>query len=140
MLARVPKDRIRDRAAYEFFSGTDSEPRWTKDIGARTAVFESKPFGVYRTHVSYNAPLRRYIMTAILPGEAPRFKGGFGVYDAPEPWGPWTTVSFQELWDVGPGEQQSFPPKWMSADGRTMYLLFSGEDMFSVRRARVKLR
>ena len=33
-----------------------------------------------------------------------RFEGGFGIYDAPEPWGPWTTVFFTEKWDVGPGE------------------------------------
>ena len=23
-----------------------------------------------------------------------RFQGGFGIYDAPEPWGPWTTVAW----------------------------------------------
>ena len=33
-----------------------------------------------------------------------RLAGGFGVYDAPEPWGPWTTASFTERWDVGPGD------------------------------------
>jgi hypothetical protein len=38
-----------------------------------------------------------------------------------------------ECWDVGPGETASFPPKWMSADGRQLQLLFSGDDGFSVR-------
>ena len=36
VLARVPKDRIRERDAYEFFAGLDGEgqPRWTDDIAA----------------------------------------------------------------------------------------------------------
>ena len=73
-----------------------------------------------------------------LPGDA-RFRGGFGVYDAPEPWGPWTTVFFAEDWDVGPGETSSLPTKWMSADGKTVHLVFSGDDSFSVRRADLML-
>jgi hypothetical protein len=37
-------------------------------------------------------------------------------------------------WDIGPGETVSIPPKWMEDDGRTCYLLFSGDDYFSVRK------
>ena len=70
-----------------------------------------------------------------MPGGDPRFQGGLGIYDAPEPWGPWTTAYFTEAWDVGPGETCSFPTKWMSADGNTVYLVFSGEDSYSVRSA-----
>src|SRR6185503_2911698 len=62
-----------------------------------------------------------------------RRAGDFGVYDAPEPWGPWTTVFYTDEWDVGPGETSSFPTKWMSADGKTLHLVFSGDDHFSVR-------
>ena len=32
-----------------------------------------------------------------------------------------------------------FPTKWMSDDGKTMHLVFSGEDHFSVRRVDLKL-
>ena len=64
-----------------------------------------------------------------------RFHGGLGVYDAPEPWGPWTAVYYTERWDTGPGETGCFPTKWMSADGRTVHLVFSGDDAFSVRKA-----
>ncbi len=63
-----------------------------------------------------------------------RFSGGFGIYDAPEPWGPWTTVYFADEWDMGPGESSSLPTKWMSDDGLTCHLVFSGEDALSVRR------
>jgi hypothetical protein len=70
-----------------------------------------------------------------LYGDDPRFQGGLGIYDAAEPWGPWTTVFYTETWDVGPGETSCFPTKWMSADGKSLYLVFSGEDHFAVRKA-----
>ncbi|MEZ5352432.1 MAG: serine hydrolase [Bryobacteraceae bacterium] len=142
ILARAPADRMRERAAWEFFERVDSagQPQWSADIEKRGAVFENAPYLCYRTQVSYNAGLKRYILTQILPGEAPRFQGGFGVYDAPEPWGPWTTAFFTERWDVGPGESSNFPTKWMSEDGRTLYLVSSGEDHFSLRRADLQLR
>lgn len=67
-------------------------------------------------------------------GADTRFGGGFGIYEAPEPWGPWRTVYFTTEWDTGPGETGTFPTKWMSGDGKTCYLVFSGNDCFSVRR------
>jgi len=109
VLARVPLDRLRQRDAYEFFKGLDSreKPAWTTDITVRTGVFTC-PRGCYRSAVTYNARLRRYLWSQTLPGADARFEGGFAVYDAPEPWGPWTRAYFTERWDVGPGESSSF--------------------------------
>ena len=134
VLARVPKDRIRDRDAYEFFVrlSAEGEPVWTDDIGERGAVFVH-PGRCYRSGITYNAPLKRYLWCQTIPGDDTRFAGGFAIYDAPEPWGPWTTVFFTDKWDVGPGESSSLPTKWMSADGKTVCLVFSGDDFFSVR-------
>jgi hypothetical protein len=136
VLARVHKDRITQRDAYEFFKSRNpaGDPVWTKDIRQRGAVFENSG-KCYRSGITCNAGLKRYLWCQTIPGGDPRYRGGFGIYDAPEPWGPWTTVFFTLDWDVGPGERSSFPTKWMSADGRTLYLLFSGEDSFSVRKA-----
>lgn len=140
VLARVPKSRLRERDAYEFFVRLDpcGQPVWSKSIAQRGAVFTHRG-RCYRSGISYDPALRRYLWVQILPQsrhpEGPRFQGGFGVYDAPEPWGPWTTVFFTEDWDVGPGETASFPTKWMSADGRALALVFSGVDSFSVRKA-----
>jgi CubicO group peptidase (beta-lactamase class C family) len=135
ILARVPKGRIMEREAYEFFAGLNAgSPTWTRDLGRRGAVFthEGK---CYRSGISYNAGLGRYLWCQILPGDDPRKGGGFGLYDAPEPWGPWTTAFFTESWDVGPGETSSVPTKWISPDGTTIHLVFSGDDCFSVRQA-----
>jgi hypothetical protein len=146
VLARVPAERIKDQAAYEFFAGyADGDmPRWSKNIEVRAAIFEH-PGRCYRSGVTYNAPLKRYLWVQILPGTEgkkvdTRFEGGFGIYDAPEPWGPWTTVYFTPKWDVGPGESASFPTKWMSGDGKTLHLVFSGDDHFAVRRATLHTR
>jgi hypothetical protein len=115
VLARVPTGRVRERDAYEYFVRLDQgRAVWTTDVGKRGAVF-SHPGQCYRSAISYDAGLKRYLWFQTLPGKDPRFEGGFGVYDAPEPWGPWTTVYFTDRWDVGPGETASFPTKWMSA-------------------------
>jgi CubicO group peptidase (beta-lactamase class C family) len=140
VLARVPKGKIKERDAYEFFKGLDKEeaPIWSNQIAERGAVFTHKQ-RCYRSGITYNAGLKRYLWVQIIPGTEgkkvdTRFEGGFGLYDAPEPWGPWTTVFFTEKWDAGPGETASFPTKWMSADGTTLYLVFSGDDHFAVRK------
>lgn len=143
VLARVPRDRIRDRQAYDFFKGLDGQgsPLWTSDIRDRGAVFVN-PGRCYRSGVSYNGGLKRYLWCQILPESkderGPRYQGGFGVYEAPEPWGPWRTAFYTETWDIGPGETASFPTKWMSEDGRTCHLVFSGDDCFSVRKATLR--
>ena len=88
-------------------------------------AIREKPRGVH--------PRERLLQVRPLVGK--ELAGGFGIYEAPEPWGPWSTVYYTDTWDVGPGETNSLPTKWMSADGRTVHLVFSGEDCFSVRRA-----
>jgi CubicO group peptidase (beta-lactamase class C family) len=145
VMARVPKDRIREQDAYEFFQGLDGhgQPLWTRDVRDRGAVFVH-PGRCYRSGISYNAGLKRYLWCQILPESTdrrgPRYQGGFGIYEAPEPWGPWRTVFFTETWDMGPGESSSLPTKWMSEDGRTCHLVFSGNDCFSVRKLTLHVR
>ncbi|HYD82455.1 MAG TPA: hypothetical protein VEA63_00350, partial [Opitutus sp.] len=140
VLARVPKDRIAQRDAYEFFVALDDagQPEWSRDIAQRGVVF-TNPGACFRGGISYDVGLKRYLWCQILPHsthpQGQRFQGGFGVYDAPEPWGPWTTAFYTIDWDVGPGESSSFPTKWMSEDGRIVHLVFSGDDCFSVRKA-----
>lgn len=139
VMARVPKNKILDRNSYEFFVGLDKsgKPAWSKDINNRAGVF-SNPAMCYRSGITYNAGLKRYIWCQIHPEskhpQGSRFQGGFGIYEAPEPWGPWSTVYYTRDWDVGPGDTSTFPTKWMSKDGKTCYLVFSGDDCFSVRK------
>jgi CubicO group peptidase (beta-lactamase class C family) len=138
VLARVPKDRIAVRDAYEFFKDLDPDgrPVWSDRLQERGAVF-ANPGRCYRTQVSYNAGLKRYLLCQ--SGADRTVRAGFGIYDAPEPWGPWTTVEHTATWDVPPGESCCLPTKWMSGDGKTLYLVFSGDDSFAVRKGTLQL-
>ena len=143
VLTRVDKTRITDRSAYEFFQGLDGngDPLWSVDIAQRGAAL-TLPGQANRLDVTYNAPLGRYLMTMRSRGR----DGGlnqFSIYDAPEPWGPWTTVYYTQTWEGGSlsstnggwGEIAHIPSKWISTDGTTFYLVFAGDDSFSVRKA-----
>jgi len=135
VMARVDRGKIAEKGAYEFFKGLDAEgkPLWTADVRDRRAVLVN-PGRCYRNSVSFSAGLRRYLWCQTLYAkEDARLEGGIAIFDAAEPWGPWTTVYYNETWDVGPGESSCLPTKWMSQDGRKCYLVFSGDDCFSVR-------
>lgn len=51
------------------------------------------------------------------------------MFDGPQPWGPWTTVAYEEHWGrmgaEGTGLTCSFPQTWMSIDGKTLWCIFS---------------
>ena len=136
VLARVPQDRIRDRNAYEFFVrlSTDGQPQWSPDVAARGALL-TNPGMCYRSSLSFHPGLKRYLWCQTGAGEDTRFAGGFAIYDAPEPWGPWTIAYQTSHWDVGPGESMHLPAKWF--DGDELWLLFSGDDCFSLRSGRI---
>lgn len=133
-LMRVLRNQVTDQSAYEFFAGLDNQgnPNWVADITQRAPIFQF-PGGVNRLSVSYNAPLDRYFMTMRSQG----FVGGhdqFSIYESPNLWGPWQTVYYSENTDANwLGESQHIPTKWLSADGKTAYLIHSGNDAFNVK-------
>jgi len=130
LLARAPVNRIRERGAWEFLLDS-SGPLWTKDIRQRGAAF-TYPRHCQRLDVVYHPRLRRYLLALGYNHE-----GGWGLFDAPEPWGPWTTGFHTESWDLAGTHGYRLPAKWIEADGRTMYLVFSGvkeNDAFCVRK------
>ena len=149
-LLRVPKahSSMIDRTTYEFFVGLDGKgsPMWTKDIAERKAVFRDLN-GVGIPSGVYNPGIKRYILTT---AHGPYADGvrKLGVFDAPEPWGPWTTVEYNEHWGGFTGYWLGYyiptkSPDWMTTDGRTMHLVFSGKgllDSFNLVKATLTLR
>lgn len=146
VLARVPKDKIKDWREYEYFAGykAGNKPKWSEDIRKREPVF-TNPGKCYRSRMTFNRGLKRYLWVQTITSSPPpedfrkgdpdgRFYGGIGIFESPNPWGPWETVYYKKNWDIGPGESSSIPTKWMSDDGKTGYLLFSGDDYFSLRK------
>ena len=138
-LIRVGKSAVRNRTEYSFFCGKDDNgaPVWTKDVNKRKPVFTDSN-GVANSglaHVVYNAKLKRYILTVghrsdklfSVKGEV----RSLGVFDGPEPWGPWTTIAYYDDWGGhGSGEAlgYDFPTKWISEDGKTMWMIYSSEE------------
>jgi hypothetical protein len=138
-LARVPKAAIQDRSRWEFFAGSDDQaaPTWTSDIAKRKPVLSDKR-RVYANPVDptlspknmtvlgqggvvYNAPLRRYLYTSWT-----EYTHEF--YESPTPWGPWKLFMSKDYgaypWvDLkNGGYAPTIPSKYISADGRTMFV------------------
>lgn len=135
-LLRVPVDSLTQKSSYEYFNGTDGSgnPLWTTDISQRKPVFQDATNGIMRTSVSYNSGLGRYILTT---QQVNRFRDEnyhIGIYEAPEPWGPWRTVVFGNANDVGPNLNVglktvywNFSNKWLSSDGLNFVLVYTGD-------------
>jgi len=127
-LARVHKDSLLIREAYSFFAGIDNNNTiWTKDIKERIPVFEN-PDGVgWCMNVIYNSGIKRYMLTT---EHTETHRGNIGIFDAPEPWGPWTTVLYERHWGEGHIPVNTFfwnfSNKWTSDDGKTISLIFTG--------------
>lgn len=141
VLARVPRDKVRRRDAYEYFERPDRDgnPAWTADIARRGSVHDW-PGRCYRSGVTWNPGLKRYLWAMTLPPAGGGQPDGLSVMESLNPWGPWRTVFEADRWDMPPGDSASFPAKWMSADGRTIHLVCSSGDAFCVRKGTLSAR
>jgi hypothetical protein len=72
----------------------------------------------------YDPGLGRYLLTTYHTGPAQ-----LGLFEAKQPWGPWSTIAYYSDWGRmgtdGEGLTCEFPEKWMSADGLTLWAIFS---------------
>jgi hypothetical protein len=131
ILIRAPKTRVNVRSAYEFYAGvgTDGEPVWTFDANDRLPVFEDAENGITQ-HIAtvYNPGLDRYILATEHSAHA---EGNIGIYDAPTPWGPWTTVHFSDSFGrfetLDNGFMWVFPSKWLSENGEDFVMIYTGK-------------
>lgn len=125
-LARVtpsPKN-INDLKAYEFFAGfdPDNRPIWSRNFS------DIKPLLVWNDHmgcvtITYNPPLRKYLMcvTDGWPGVADM---NSYLLEADEITGPYKLITYMK--NFGPqGYFLNFPSKFISNDGRTLWLSYS---------------
>lgn len=135
-LIRVDSTQIHNKSAFKYFAGmTGSNPQWSANINARQPVFSDPVNGVMRTSVSYNSGLNRYFL---ITQQVSRYKSAnahIGIYDSPTPWGPWTTVIFQNAWNTGLMSNSAaktvfwnFANKWLSTDGKTFVLVYTDND------------
>jgi hypothetical protein len=130
-LLRVPRERIESKDAYEYYAGEDAKGAiaWTQHAIQRRPVWTDADNGTHRIAVSYNPGVKRYLLTTVAIDRA----GRMSIYDAPEPWGPWTHVHTEansERW----GSRTilfSFVNKWLGPDGRDFVLVHTKDDRWA---------
>ena len=136
VLARVATARIGECDAYEFFHGFDRSGSPT----GHTTWPNGEPCLPAPALLPVVDQLQlRAAALLVVPDSAGRRSPicrRIRIFDAPEPWGPWTIAYSTESWDVGPGESAGLPTKWISSDGCSIRMVFSGDDHFSIRRGR----
>ena len=150
-LFRVPQDRLADRGAYEFFAGLGDagQPRWTSDIAQQKPVFTDPNGTEWGVTCVYHPVLKRYLLAVRHNGDS----GEWGLFDAPEPWGPWTTVAYGKdfpEWTYTPDPDgasenrpawmHTFPAKWISPDGKTMWHVADRGDRLNLMRVTLRMR
>lgn len=132
ILGRIDTTHVKVKSAYRYFAGLDcyGNPLWTSDISLRKPVFTAREQS-YRVFVTYNAALKRYfLLTANGDSLNSNWKAGhqthnLGMYEAPTPWGPWHTVYYNDNFHTGIVFAPQMLSKWIAADGKSFYLLFS---------------
>ena len=149
-LQRAPERRPRPQyLAYASRSG--DYVSWSPRATDAVPVFADAENAVGPV-VVYDAPLGRYLLTIGHDRSGrPRdmAPGKLGVFEAPHPWGPWSTVYYGDNWGRFPASTRgdylglTFPVKWISSDGRTLWGVFSGPgrlDAFNLVRAELEVR
>lgn len=129
-LGRVPADSIIRREAWQWVCAftPSGDPAWTYDLEDAIPVLSlhrwiSQPEMVYLTGIE------RYLFFTwrLHKDFSPEDGTDLLVLDAPQPWGPFSLVHFEELWE---GQDENpycprLPLKWLEPDGATGWLQFS---------------
>ncbi|MCL2352282.1 MAG: DUF4185 domain-containing protein [Firmicutes bacterium] len=139
-LGRVPKERICDRGYWEFVSAFDKNgfPAWNRSLDEAIPILSIHRF-VGLPEMVYVRKLNRYLFLTWRLHEdfSPTDGTDLLILEAPEPWGPFSLVYFEEYWE---GKEFNpycprVPLKWIeentagsaaAADGVTGYMQFSG--------------
>ena len=127
----MPADSIMRREAWQWVCATlpSGEPAWHSQMDEAIPVLSLHRWASIPEMV-YLAGIRRYLLFTwrLHKDFSPEDGTDLIVLDAPEPWGPFTLVHFEEYWegkDFNPYCPR-LPLKWMESDGVTGWLQFSG--------------
>jgi hypothetical protein len=137
-LSRAPvADRVFTYATqWQWVTGFDSggHPRWGS-ASNRVPVLEDAD-GLMRGSALYVPGLHRFLMVT---NHTERNAGHIAIWEAPQPWGPWTLVMKENGWPQSDPDAPvdprfsfgNFSPKWFSADGRKGVFVWFGPDRWN---------
>jgi hypothetical protein len=130
-LGRVPKEGIMRRESWEWVAAwtPGGEPVWSPALEEAIPVLSCHRY-IGLPDMVYLAGIRHYLLlTWRLHGDfSPDAGTDLLILEAPEPWGPFSLVYFEEYWE---GKEFNpycprLPLKWIAGDGLTGWLQFSG--------------
>jgi len=129
-LVRVTPSDVTTLASYQVFTGLDGNgaPMWTATYDTSNAVDvgTGSIYGVGGTF--FHAASGEYITATFATGV-----GSLQVLTSPNLWGPWTSVESETNWNnygnTGESLALLFPTKWVSADGKELWGVFSWGDV-----------
>jgi len=138
LMGRVLAGSLLDRNAWELRTANGS---WDCDDTKAAPVFEY-PGMTGQDFIQYNKGLGRYILGNygfMSPTGVPRpyhtgqftdcetkYPSQLTLFEAPEPWGPWSLFHVDDNWGTYGGYNPIYMTKWMSSDGLVMYMVYSG--------------
>ena len=138
-LARVrQRNLLGNKSDYEFFRGLDrnGDPLWGT-VAEKRPVFEDSNGVGWCMSASYNPYLKRVVLCT---EHGVSSQGTLGIFDAPSPWGPWTTVKYYEpSLPFGASRKGStlpwrnnvffaaFATKWLDGDSFTLNFTGAGQ-------------
>ena len=126
-LVRAPAASVQTNSAYQYFSGTVTAPAWSSKRADAKSIF-TDPAGIQRPSITYVPGLDRYLLAVAHSLDVLRSGDRLGIFEAPEPYGPWRTVSYVEDFLGMTGGiflGMNFPIKWQADGGRTLWATFS---------------
>jgi hypothetical protein len=138
LLGRVPSDQIMVRSAWRFFAGQESgQDLWGADAAKAMQVFRY-PRMTGEDHVTYNPGLKRYILAnygfhdgKLNPrpyhqGKETQCPSQLTLFESSKMTGPWNLFYRNDDFGTCGEYNPSFPQKWMSHNGKTMWLVSAG--------------
>jgi hypothetical protein len=141
-----------DKNDWEYYIGsgwTSNINTWINTADSSRCIFQDATWGSHIATCSYNVVLDRYILTTFHRSRTPLTGPGsfIGIYDAPEPWGPYEEVLNQDVLAVGGGGfatgesviMWNFSNKWLSEDGLDVVMIgtLPWKDEFGVIKAKL---
>ncbi|TAE27159.1 MAG: DUF4185 domain-containing protein [Cytophagales bacterium] len=141
-MARVHRDSLLVRSAWQFLSGfgKNGQPRWSKQEDASIPIFTDLGHVGHPT-MSYNKPLKRYIMaiysdvvphrelTSIAEWKTWDQSSELQLYESKNPWGPWRIFHNEKQFG---GENHTaylpqLPNNWWNSTGLESTIMFAGD-------------
>jgi hypothetical protein len=132
-VGRVPAGKIQDAGAWRWVSGfrNDDRPNWSRNLPAAVPVFTDDR-RISLPEMVYIAAAKRYLLLTwrLYKDFSPNDGTELMIYDAPHPWGPFTLVHHETIWET---QQMNpycprIPLKWLKVNGDEIdgWMQFSG--------------